>query len=154
VHNTCKVKKGSTVAVFGLGGVGLSVVQGDPERDLANFPAGAFDYVVLSFGVQRAASPRALLREAGRVGARVVVTINNAGFWKRRAHLAFKGRTADWDRPLTACSVRDVAELARSARLSIETAVPMTRGHAGAPFAKTLWRANWFADDAIFVLLA
>lgn len=28
VRNTCKVEKGSSVAVFGLGGVGLSVIQG------------------------------------------------------------------------------------------------------------------------------
>jgi S-(hydroxymethyl)glutathione dehydrogenase/alcohol dehydrogenase len=28
VHNTAKVKEGDTVAVFGLGGIGLAVIQG------------------------------------------------------------------------------------------------------------------------------
>jgi hypothetical protein len=64
----------------------------------------------------------------------------------------FKGRVAEWDQLHRAASVRDMAALAREARLSIETAVPFARGHAGAPFAKTLWRANWFAEEAVFLL--
>jgi hypothetical protein len=48
--------------------------------------------------------------------------------------------------------VRDFAELTRSLGLKIERAVPITAGAPGAPFAKTLWRANWFAEDAVFLL--
>ncbi len=33
VHNTAKVQKGDTVAVFGLGGIGLSVIQGARQAD-------------------------------------------------------------------------------------------------------------------------
>jgi hypothetical protein len=48
--------------------------------------------------------------------------------------------------------VRDFAALAREMRFTIETAVPLTKGKAGAPFAKTLWRANLFAEEAVFLL--
>ena len=45
------------------------------------------------------------------------------------------------------------AALAREMRFQIETAVPLTGGRPGAPFAKTLWRASIFADEAVFLLI-
>ncbi|MBX3511743.1 MAG: methyltransferase domain-containing protein [Hyphomonadaceae bacterium] len=134
---------------------GLSVVQADAEQALREFPSASFDVVVFSHTLQHLAAPREALREAGRVGARVIVSIRNAGHWANRARLTFQGRAAPhWAEANAArlCSVRDMAETARAARLTIESAVPISRGRAGAPFAKTLWRANWFAEDAVFLL--
>ena len=48
--------------------------------------------------------------------------------------------------------MRDFADLAREMRFGIERAVPLSRGHAGAPFAKTIWRANWFCEEAVLLL--
>lgn len=138
---------------------GLSVVQGDAETDLAEFPSGSFDAVVFSHTLTQLARPREALRQAGRVGERVIVSIRNAAFWRKRYQLATSGRTpplrgASWadgelERPL---SVRDFAALAREMRFNIESAVPLTNGRPGAPFAKTLWRANMFAEEAVFLL--
>ena len=44
------------------------------------------------------------------------------------------------------------ADLAREMRFGIERAVPLSRGHAGAPFAKTIWRAKWFCEEAVLLL--
>ena len=49
------------------------------------------------------------------------------------------------------CTVRDFADLTGRLGLMVERAFPISGGHAGAPFAKTLWRANWFAEDVVFV---
>ena len=49
-------------------------------------------------------------------------------------------------------SVRDFAALAQDARLHIERATPLSRGNPGAPFAKSLLRANWFGEEAVFLL--
>lgn len=133
---------------------GLSVVQGDAETDLAAFPSGAFGFVVFSHTLQTLAHPREALRQAGRVGERVIVSIRNAGRWTARARL-LGGRTgADWrdgtvERPT---SVREFAELVREMRFGIETAIPLSNGKSGAPFARTLWRANMFAEEAVFLL--
>jgi methionine biosynthesis protein MetW len=131
---------------------GLSVVQGDADRDLAGFPSGAFDVVILSHTLQHLHDPREALKQAGRIGARVIVSIKNAAQWPARTQLAFEGRAANWDHVHRAVTIRDLAEMARACRLSIETAVPLTKGRAGAPFAKIIWRANWFADEAVFLL--
>jgi methionine biosynthesis protein MetW len=138
---------------------GLSVVQGDAEADLAEFPSASFNYVVLSHSLLAMARPRDVLRQAGRVGERVIVSVANAGFLRTRFKLAMRGRVppqrgvawADGDLQRS-CSLRDFADLVREMRFGIETAVPLTGGRPGAPFAKTLWRANFFAEEAVFLL--
>jgi methionine biosynthesis protein MetW len=133
-------------------------VQGDAETDLAEFPSGAFNYVVFSHTLLQLKQPREALRQAGRIGERVIVSIRNAGYWRRRYKLAFSGRMpargASWiDGPLERqASIRDFAVMAREMRFGIESASPLTNNRPGAPFAKTLWRANLFADEAVFLL--
>lgn len=130
---------------------GLSVVQGDAERDLGEFPSGAFQYVIFSRTLQDLRRPQAALKQAARIGEQVIVSITNAGRWDKRLHLLAKGRLGPSDQ-LHRYSVRDFADLCREMRLSIERAVPLSSGHPGAPFAKTIWRANWFCDEAVFLL--
>jgi methionine biosynthesis protein MetW len=130
---------------------GMSVVQGDAERDLGEFPSGAFDYVVFSHTLQHFRRPQAALKQAARIGSQVVVSISNAGRWDKRVEMLTKGRLGSSEH-LQRYTVRDFAELAREMHLGIERAVPLSRGHAGAPFAKTIWRANWFCEEAVFLL--
>ncbi|MFN3462902.1 MAG: methionine biosynthesis protein MetW [Terricaulis sp.] len=130
---------------------GMSVVQGDAERDLGEFPSGAFDFVVFSHTLQHFRRPQAALKQAGRIGAQVIVSIANAGRWDKRLQLLTQGRLGASEL-LQRYSVRDFADLAREMRFGIERAVPLSRGHAGAPFAKTIWRANWFCEEAVFLL--
>lgn len=132
---------------------GLAVVQGDVEHDLEEFPSGAFDYVVLARTLECLRRPRATLKQAARIGERVIVSTANAGHWRARMRLLTKGRLARADEAAGALfTVRDFAEYARDMRLSIERATPLSGGHAGAPFAKQFWRANWFAEEAVFLL--
>lgn len=138
---------------------GLAVVQGDAETDLSEFPSGAFEYVIFSHTLLQLPNTREALKQAGRIGERVIVTVSNAAYWRRRYTLSNSGRTvaaknaawADGDLERRA-SIRDFADLARDMRFNIETAVPLTQGRPGAPFAKTLWRANYFAEEAVFLL--
>jgi methionine biosynthesis protein MetW len=130
---------------------GLSVVQGDAERDLGEFPSGAFQYVIFSRTLQDLRRPQAALKQAARIGEQVIVSITNAGRWDKRLQLLSNGRLGVSDQ-LHRYTVRDFADLCREMRLSIERAIPLSRGHPGAPFAKTIWRANWFCEEAVFLL--
>lgn len=141
---------------------GLSVVQADPERDLAAFPGGSFDFVILAHTLQKQSNPRMVLKQAARIGERVIVSVANFAHWRARLALMHGGRVkgpattpARWcDSDIThPCSIRDVAELADEMHLAIERALPISGGHSGAPFAKTRWRANWFAEEAVFLLV-
>lgn len=130
---------------------GLSVVQSDAERDLEHFPSAAFDYVIFSHSLFCMRRPLKALKTAARVGEQVIVTFDNAGQWRNRVRLMHEGRLARWGEA-TPVSVRDFAEAARELRLTIERALPLSNGNPGAPFARILWKANWFAEQAVFLL--
>ena len=71
---------------------GLSAIQGDADRDLAEYPDGAFDYAILSQTLQTAERPDLMLDELLRVGREAFVSFPNFAHWQVRSHLMFKGR--------------------------------------------------------------
>ena len=71
---------------------GLSVVQGDADRDLANYPDGAFDYAILSQTLQTAERPDRMLEQLLRVGRRAFVSFPNFAYWRMRMSLLLNGR--------------------------------------------------------------
>ena len=71
---------------------GLSVVQGDADTDLADYPDKAFDYAILSQTLQTASRPDLMLDELLRVGGRAFVSFPNFAHWRTRAALMFGGR--------------------------------------------------------------
>ena len=70
---------------------GLTVIEGDAESDLYQFPDSSFDFVILSQTLQAFLNPENVLDELLRVGKKAVVTIPNFGHWKVRLNLLFKG---------------------------------------------------------------
>lgn len=71
---------------------GLSVVQGDANRDLADYPDGAFDVAILSQTLQTAQRPDWLLEQLLRVGRTAFVSFPNFAFWRMRMALLVGGR--------------------------------------------------------------
>ena len=70
---------------------GLTVIEGDAEKNLMQFPDSSFDFVILSQTLQAFLTPEIVIKELLRVGKKAVVTIPNFGFWKVRLHLLLKG---------------------------------------------------------------
>ena len=70
---------------------GLTVIEGDAEKDLAQFPNASFDFVILSQTLQAFLNPEIVINELLRVGKKAIVTVPNFGFWKVRLHLLIKG---------------------------------------------------------------
>ena len=72
-------------------GKGLTVIEGDAEKDLSQFPDGSFDFVILSQTLQAFLNPEKVITELLRVGKKAIVTIPNFGYWKVRLHLLIRG---------------------------------------------------------------
>ena len=70
---------------------GLTVIQGNAETELYQFPDKSFDYVVLSQTLQAFYKPDKVLNELLRIGKSVIVSIPNFGYWKVRTSLLFFG---------------------------------------------------------------
>jgi methionine biosynthesis protein MetW len=135
---------------------GLSVVQGDADTDLVDYPDRAFDVAVLSQTLQAVHQPLTVLAELLRIAERAVVSFPNFGHWRVRWSLLARGRMPVtrslplrwYDTPnIHLCTVRDFRELAAAAGAEIEAA----RFFAGArPVSPP--HANWRAEQAVFLL--
>ncbi|RYY47726.1 MAG: methionine biosynthesis protein MetW [Sphingomonadales bacterium] len=71
---------------------GLSVVQGDADRDLADYPDASFDYAILSQTLQTTMRPDWVLDQLLRIGSRAFVSFPNFAHWRVRASLLWGGR--------------------------------------------------------------
>ena len=69
----------------------LSVIEGNAESDLQQFPDLSFDYVILSQTLQAFYNPEKVIDDLLRVANKAIVTIPNFGYWKVRLHLLLKG---------------------------------------------------------------
>jgi methionine biosynthesis protein MetW len=140
---------------------GLPVIQGNLETNLADYPNGAFDYVVLSQTLQATHNPRAVLTELLRIGRRAIVSFPNFGYWRVRLSLMFSGRmpvtgllTHSWfDTPnIHMCTISDFVDLTRAMNIRIEESYALDEMGRRLGFAATAERANLLSEQALFVL--
>ena len=138
---------------------GLSVVQGDADTDLAEYPAGVFDAVILSQTIQATEKPERVLTDMLRIGRRVAVSLPNFGYWKVRLSLALLGRmprtrTLDYnwyDTPnIHLCSIDDFRALCRTMGVRIERAIVLDRNSK--PINLPPLAANLLGEQAVFML--
>ncbi|MFV2092834.1 MAG: methionine biosynthesis protein MetW [Hyphomicrobiales bacterium] len=140
---------------------GLAVIQGDANTILEDYPADAFDYVILSQAIQALQQPRQSLEQLLRIGKRAVVSFPNFGHWRVRAYLAILGRMPvtesmpdTWyDTPnIHFCTIRDFTELCASLEVRVERAVALDANGNELSLGRKLWLANLIGEQAVFVL--
>jgi methionine biosynthesis protein MetW len=71
---------------------GLSVIQGDADVDLVDYPTAAFDYAILSQTLQTTRRPDLVLDQLLRIGRRAFVSFPNFAQWRIRFSLMWGGR--------------------------------------------------------------
>jgi len=70
---------------------GISVLQGDINREIMDYPDRAFDFAICSQTLQQVYDPVFLIRSMLRVAGRCVVSFPNFGHYKTRVQLMFTG---------------------------------------------------------------
>lgn len=140
---------------------GLSVIQGDADTDLADYPDDCFDYVILSQTIQATRRPRVVLEHLLRIGRRAIVSLPNFGHWRVRTHLAIKGTMPvtenlpdTWyDTPnIHFCTIRDFVELCDVIGAGIERAVALHASGRPVRLNAPWWLWNLFGSQAVFLL--
>jgi methionine biosynthesis protein MetW len=140
---------------------GLPVMHGDADIDLAHYPDGAFDYVVLSRALQAVEKPREVLAQMLRIGTRAVVSFPNFGHWQVRWQLLSSGRmpmTKTWDRPwyetpnIHPCTIRDFFALSDQEGYEIEAWLAADDAGRRGPWRRFSWMANLFGEQGVFLL--
>lgn len=70
---------------------GVTVLQGDINTEVLDYPDSAFDYIILSQTLQQVFEPAALLRSILRIGKKAVVSFPNFSHWLVRLQLLTTG---------------------------------------------------------------
>jgi len=138
---------------------GLTVLQGDIDQGLRDYPDGSFDYIILNQTLQAAKKPDIVLSEILRVGKKGIVGFPNFAYWKLRLYLVFRGRMPkteflpfEWyDTPnIHFCSVADFTDYCARKGLTIERKVFLSTDQGGRVLKGVL--PNLFAENAVFLL--
>ncbi len=140
---------------------GLAVMQGDAERDLAEFADASFDYAILSQTLQAMRAPRTVLEELLRLAERAIVSFPNFGHWRVRLSLLRHGRMPEtralpeawWETSnIHLCTLRDFTELCADLGLRIEAASALVSERPARPMDPLNSIENWRAEQALFLL--
>jgi methionine biosynthesis protein MetW len=140
---------------------GLTVMQGDADRDLAEFPAKAFDYAILSQTLQAVRQPKAVLSDLMRLAERAIVSFPNFGHWRVRMSLLSRGRMPNtralgepwWSTPnIHLCTLRDFTDLCDDLNLKIESASAIAGARPLRAIDPLRPIENWRAESALFLL--
>jgi methionine biosynthesis protein MetW len=140
---------------------GLSVIQGDADTDLKDYPAAAFDYVILSQTLQAMWRPRDVLEQLIRIGRRSIVSVPNFGHWRLRMYLLLQGRmpvTSSlgyqwWETPnIHFCTLADFHDLCRSVGVVIERSVILNDRGQPVSGSSGGWRGNLLGEQGVFLL--
>ena len=140
---------------------GLTVIEGNAEKDLKQFPDKSFDYVVLSQTLQAFLSPELVLDELLRVGKKAIVTIPNFGNWKVRLHLLFKGTMPitkslpeQWHSTpnLHMCTIKDFVNFIKSKEIKMIKTLALNNNNVSNITNNNIGTKNLFADLGIFLI--
>ena len=140
---------------------GLTVIEGNAEKDLKQFPDKSFDYVVLSQTLQAFLDPELVINELLRVGKKAIVTIPNFGYWKIRLHLLTKGTMPitktlpdEWySTPnLHMCTIKDFVSFVKSRNFKIFISLALNEKNVSLINDTNLGIKNLFADLGIFLI--
>ncbi len=140
---------------------GLSVIEGDAEKELVQFPEKSFDYVVLSQTLQAFLKPEEVLNELLRIGKQTIITIPNFGYWKIRLHLMFKGTMPitknipyEWyNTPnLHMCTIKDFVNFCKNKNIKIDKSMCLTNEKISEITKTNMSYKNIFSQLGIFLI--
>jgi len=140
---------------------GLSVIHGDADNDLNNYPDQAFDYAILSLTIQATRFPKTVLENLLRIGRHAIVSFPNFGHWEVRTKLLFAGRMPrtknlpeTWYASPNAhlCTIADFADLCKEIDAEVERAVAFNSSGRRLPINRFIRLQNVFGEKAVFLL--
>ncbi len=140
---------------------GLTVIEGNAEFDLKQFPNNSFDYVVLGQTLQAFINPEIVINELLRVGKKAIVTIPNFGHWKVRLDLLIKGTMPitkslpnDWyNTPnIHMCTIKDFFKFSKIIDFKIFKSLALINKNVSLINKTNLLYKNLFAELGIFLI--
>jgi len=139
----------------------LTVIEGNAEFDLKQFPNNSFDYVILGQTLQAFINPEIVIKELLRVGKKAIVTIPNFGHWKVRLNLLTKGTMPvtktlpnDWyNTPnIHMCTIKDFFKFSKTINFKIFKSLALMNKNVSTINNSNLFLKNLFSELGIFLI--
>ncbi len=140
---------------------GLSVIQGNAETELGQFPDKAFDFVILSQTLQAFYQPEIVLNELLRIGKKVIISIPNFGYWKVRTSLLLFGKMPvtkslpdSWyNTPnLHMCSIKDFYQFCDKKKIKMDRIIGINNEKTSSINRINLEMKNLLSEVGIFLI--
>ena len=140
---------------------GLSVIQGDADTDLKDYPDDAFDYVVLSQTLQAMVQPKVVLGHLLRISKRAIISFPNFAHWRVRLSLGLLGKMPVsptlpyrwYETPnIHHCTISDFLALCQELNIVIESQKILDSRSLVRSISTSLFSANLFGEQAVFLL--
>jgi len=140
---------------------GLSVIEGNAETELGQFPDKSFDFVILSQTLQAFYSPVTVLDHLLRIGKASIVSIPNFGYWQVRASLLLKGKMPEttslpykwFDTPnLHMCTIKDFYELCENRNIKMKKIIGINSNKTSLINNNNILLKNLFSEVGIFLI--
>ena len=140
---------------------GLSVIEGNAETELHQFPSQSFDFVVLSQTLQAFYNPEKVLTDLLRIGKSVIISIPNFGYWKVRTSLLLFGKmpvtktlpNTWYNTPnLHMCTIKDLFDFCLKKNIKIKRAVGVNEDKTSEIKQSNLEIKNFFSKLGIFLI--
>jgi methionine biosynthesis protein MetW len=140
---------------------GLSVIQGNAETELGQFPNKAFDFAVLSQTLQAFYQPENVLNELLRIGKKVIISIPNFGYWQVRTSLLFFGKMPitkslpdTWyNTPnLHMCSIKDFYQFCDKKKIKMDKIIGINNKKISSINRINLEMKNLLSEVGIFLI--
>ena len=140
---------------------GLTVIEGNAEFDLKQFPINSFDYVVLGQTLQAFINPEIVIKELLRVGKKAIITIPNFGHWKVRLDLLTKGKMPvtstlpnNWyNTPnIHMCTIKDFVNFSKIMNFKIFKSLALINKNVSDINNSNLFLKNLFSELGIFLI--
>jgi methionine biosynthesis protein MetW len=140
---------------------GLAVIQGDADKDLADFPDASFDYVILSQTIQAMRDPQRVLQNMLRIGRFGIVSFTNYAYWRARCQLLLSGRMPTarcqpepWfaTSNIHPCTLEDFERLCDALGLRIKHRMCLAASGEPNRLFSHIWLDNLLSEQALFLL--
>jgi len=140
---------------------GLTIIEGNAEDDLRQFPNKSFDFVILSQTLQAFLNPEKVIDELLRIGKQAIVTIPNFGYWKIGLHLLLKGTMPvtktlpdEWYNTanIHLCTIKDFVNFSRSKNFKLSKSIALKNNQPSFITSSNLNRKNFVSNLGIFLI--
>lgn len=139
---------------------GISVIEGDADLDLYDYPDNLFDYSILTYTLQATKSPKNVLSELVRISSKAIISFPNFGHWKIATSLLIKRKmpiseklSYSWHETpnLHFCTINDFIDLCEEAGIRIEKQANLKTNELNEFYGKNLLN-SYFNEVGLFLV--